>query len=316
MCGIAGVLDPTGSLSSEALQHTARAMGQALAHRGPDDHGTWVDDRVGIALAHRRLSVIDLSTEGHQPMVSASGRYVITYNGEIYNYAAVRHDLEAIGAAPVWRGHSDTEVMLAAVERWGMADALQRFNGMFAFALWDRQERVLHLARDRMGEKPLYYGVMGRRFAFGSELSAMRAAPSFRGEVDRDALALLLRYNYVPAPWSIYRDVRKLCPGARAEIRVDGAGLPAIHTFAYWSVAEAARRGIAAAGRCDEREAADLVRAELDRSVRLRMVADVPIGAFLSGGIDSTLVTATMQRLSSQRVRTFTIGFDDGEYDE
>lgn len=316
MCGIAGVLDPTGALSSEALHHMARAMGEALAHRGPDDHGTWADGRAGIALAHRRLSVIDLSAEGHQPMLSASGRYAITYNGEIYNYVAIRRELEAIGAAPAWRGHSDTEAMLAAFERWGVADALQRFNGMFAYALWDRQDRVLHLARDRMGEKPLYYCVMRGRFAFGSELAALRAVPSFRGEIDRDALALLLRYNYVPAPWSIYRDVRKLRPGERAEIRCDDEGAPNVRTCSYWSVAEVARRGIALPGPLDEREAADRVRAELDRSVCLRMVGDVPVGAFLSGGIDSTLVTATMQRLSSQRVRTFTIGFGEREYDE
>jgi asparagine synthase (glutamine-hydrolysing) len=183
------------------LDAQARRMADTIAHRGPDDSGTWADDDAGVALAHRRLSVIDLSAEGHQPMSSASGRYVIAYNGEIYNYAEVRRELEACGAAPRWRGHSDTEVALAAVERWGIDGTLQRCNGMFAFALWDRKDRVLHLARDRMGEKPLYYGSVGAAFAFGSELKALRALPGFVGEIDRDAVAFFLRFNYVPAPW-------------------------------------------------------------------------------------------------------------------
>jgi len=288
----------------------------AIAHRGPDDSGTWVDAEAGIALGHRRLSIIDLSAEGHQPMPSASGRYVIVYNGEIYNYADIRHELDGGDAPPRWRGHSDTEVMLAAFERWGIDGALERSNGMFAFALWDREMRTLHLARDRMGEKPLYYGVVAGRFAFGSELKALRALPGFSAEIDRDALALFLRHNYIPAPWSIYRGVRKLLPGARAEVRVRAGGDFDVRETRYWDVREVARRSIAAPSTDDPQAALEALDARIRRSVGLRMVSDVPIGAFLSGGVDSSMVVAAMQSLSSRPVKTFTIGFDEEAYDE
>jgi asparagine synthase (glutamine-hydrolysing) len=313
MCGIAGLLclKPIRDLDAQA-----RRMADTIAHRGPDDSGTWADDDAGIALAHRRLSVIDLSAEGHQPMSSASGRYVIAYNGEIYNYAEVRREIEACGAAPRWRGHSDTEVALAAVEQWGVDGTLRRCNGMFAFALWDRKDRVLHLARDRMGEKPLYYGSVGAAFAFGSELKALRALPGFVGEIDRDALAFFLRFNYVPAPWSIYRGIRKLLPGTRLEARVDERGTFAVREVVYFDLASIAREALHRNVAIGEAEALERLEAELERSVRLRMVSDVPIGAFLSGGIDSSLVVALMQRQSSQPVRTFTIGFADEGFDE
>jgi asparagine synthase (glutamine-hydrolysing) len=315
MCGIAGLWHPKPSLDAETLAEQARRMSDAIAHRGPDDRGSWVDADAGVALAHRRLSIIDLSAQGHQPMVSASGRYVITYNGEIYNYAEVRRELDASGAAPAWRGHSDTEVMLAAFERFGVEGALAHFNGMFAVALWDREDRVLHLARDRMGEKPLYYGMVAGTFAFASELKGLRALPRFAADVDPDALALFLRFNYVPAPWSIYRGIAKLSPGARAEIRVGADGAFIVREAKYFDVAAVARDALRAPP-IDAREALPRLRSELERAVSSRMVSDVPIGAFLSGGIDSSLVVALMQQRSSQPVRTFTIGFADARFDE
>src|SRR2546422_3184972 len=207
MCGISAFFDPSKRWSAGELESHALRMAAALRHRGPDDHGVWVDPDAGLALSHSRLAILDLSAEGHQPMFSACGRYVIVFNGEIYNFRDLQGDLEKSGH--VFRGHSDTEVMLAAISQWGLEAALKRFVGMFAFALWDRQERTLHLARDRMGEKPLYYGWSGAAFLFGSELKALRAHPLWQGEIDRDALALFLRHNYIPAPRSIYRGIFK-----------------------------------------------------------------------------------------------------------
>jgi len=313
MCGIAGFIRARTDLHTDELAERAAQMADAIAHRGPDDRGVWADANAGVALAHRRLSVIDLSSEGHQPMESATRRYLLVYNGEVYNYADVRRELEGTGAAPRWRGHSDTEAMLAAIETWGIDGALARFNGMFAFAVWDRLERTLHLARDRMGEKPLYYGSVQRTFAFGSELKAMRALPEFATEIDHDALALFLRFNCVPAPWSIYRGIRKLAPGMRAEVRANANGDFDIRHVRYWDIATVARAGMAHA---DGTDALERLRAALEQAVRLRMVADVPVGAFLSGGIDSSIVTALMQRQSTSPVRTFTIGFGNEAYDE
>src|SRR5439155_6405494 len=211
MCGIAGVVDLTRRSDADQLRKAVTRMTEPLAHRGPDDDDVWVDAEAGVGLGHRRLSIVDLSPEGRQPMKSATGRYLITYNGEVYNFRELRQDLARLGRR--FRGHSDTEVMLAAIVEWGLRSALERFNGMFALALWDRETRTLHLVRDRAGEKPLYYTRTGRVFLFGSELKALQAHPEFSGEVDRKALALFLRHSYVPAPLSIYRDVRKLPPG-------------------------------------------------------------------------------------------------------
>jgi asparagine synthase (glutamine-hydrolysing) len=313
MCGIAGFMRARADLHADVLAERATRMADAIAHRGPDDRGAWTDSSAGVALAHRRLSVIDLSGEGHQPMVSATGRYLLVYNGEVYNYADVRRELEGAGAAPRWRGHSDTEAMLAAFEKWGIDGALARFNGMFAFALWDRLERTLHFARDRMGEKPLYYGSAQETFAFGSELKALRALPDFATEIDQDALALFLRFNCVPAPWSIYRGIRKLEPGMRAEVRADGHGGFDIRLLRYWDVTAVARSGMAHA---DGTDALERLQSALEQAVRLRLVADVPVGAFLSGGIDSSIVTALMQRQCASPVHTFTIGFRNDAYDE
>ncbi|HZB84866.1 MAG TPA: asparagine synthase (glutamine-hydrolyzing) [Rubrobacteraceae bacterium] len=309
MCGIAGFLSPGGT--REEAGQTMRGMINTLVHRGPDDGGVWEDARAGIALGNRRLSIVDLSPEGHQPMHSASGRYVLAFNGEIYNFWALREELEGLGHR--FRGHSDTEVMLAAFTQWSLERALERFNGMFAFALWDREERCLHLARDRLGEKPLYYGWMGGAFLFGSELKALRAYPHFKGEISRDALTLYLRHNYIPVPYTIYEGISKLPPGT--QMSIDAAGNSSEPT-PYWSAKEAAEYGVANPFRGSEAEAADELDGLLRDSVRLRMVADVPLGAFLSGGVDSSTVVALMQAQSDRPVKTFSIGFYEDEYSE
>jgi asparagine synthase (glutamine-hydrolysing) len=312
MCGITGIFQP-GGVPSEGTAGILASMTRAIAHRGPDDAGVWIDPEAGIGLGHRRLAVIDLSPLGHQPMRSAEGRFMVTFNGEIYNHRELRTELSRAGQR--FRGHSDTEVLLAAVSAWGIRTALERFNGMFALGLWDAQDRVLYLARDRMGEKPLYYGRIGGSFVFASELKAFRHHPEFSPRIDRDSLALFLRYSCVPAPHCIYQGFRKLPPGTLLALRGDdiaGGG----SLTEYWSaraVAEAATRdpfpGSAA-------EAADRLDGLLRDAVRMRMEADVPLGAFLSGGIDSSTVVALMQAQSERPVRTFTIGFHEGAYDE
>src|SRR5690606_22298471 len=264
-----------------------------------------------------RLSIVDLSPTGHQPMTSASGRWVVAFNGEIYNHRGLRHALEANGRAPAWRGHSDTETLLAAVEGWGVVDALERSAGMFAIALWDRQERCLWLARDRLGEKPLYYGWNRGVFLFGSELKALRAFPGFDAEVDRQALALYLRHNAVPAPFSIHAGIHKLLPGHWLQLRqhdLQTGQLPA--PVAYWSASKRAQACQASPFTGSETEAANALERLLRNAVARQMVADVPLGAFLSGGIDSSLVVAMMQAQSSRPVRTFSIGFHEAGYDE
>lgn len=310
MCGLAGV----ASAGSPAdWPSVLQSMGDTLSHRGPDDHGLWFDADAGIGLVHRRLSIIDLSPAGHQPMASTSGRYVIAFNGEIYNHRALRGELEGTGT--VFRGHSDTEVLLAAIEAWGIPETLKRANGMFALALWDRRERALSLARDRMGEKPLYYGWHGNTFLFTSELKAMRAHPGFRPEVDRQALALYLQFNYVPTPFSIYAGIRKLVPGTWLTVSPNRPG-KVEGPYTYWSVDEAVGHGEGNRFSGSRREAVDALDRVLREAVALRMEADVPLGAFLSGGIDSSMVVALMQAQSTQRIRTFSIGFSDGAYNE
>jgi asparagine synthase (glutamine-hydrolysing) len=311
MCGIAGFWT-TGAHRDDANE-IARSMADRIANRGPDDRGEWSDAESGIAIAHRRLSIVDLSAAGHQPMLSSSGRWVLAYNGEIYNHLDLRYSLEAEGGAPPWRGHSDTETLLAAVEAWGVDEALKRSVGMFAFALWDRRERTLLLARDRIGEKPLYYGWQGDAFLFGSELAALRAHPAFKATVDRGALALLLRHNHVPGPYSIYAGILKLPPGTWLKL---GVGQRDVHPVAWWSLAELAERGVANPFSGSEDDAVDALERHLGNSVRGQMVADVPLGALLSGGIDSSLVVALMQANSSRPVRTYTIGFEEKDHDE
>jgi len=308
MCGIAGFIDPR-TAEPEA---TCRAMARALVHRGPDDSGYWVQRDIGLGLAHRRLSIVDLSPAGHQPMRSASGRYEIVFNGEIYNHLALRRQLEG-GGARAWRGHSDTETLLAAIEAWGVQTALRRCVGMFALAIWDRLRRRLTLARDRLGEKPLYYGRSGQAFLFGSELKALQAHPAFKGEVNRDCLALYLRYSYVPEPYSIFQGIHRLPPATTLEVDAHGR---CDQPLSYWSAAavtDGAHVGQYIGGDLQAVDALDRV---LSDAVGLQMVADVPLGAFLSGGVDSSLIVSLMQKQSSRKVRTFTIGFTEPAYDE
>jgi asparagine synthase (glutamine-hydrolysing) len=312
MCGFAGFLVTPSDFDPGGGPGTAARMCAALRHRGPDEEGLWSDSTAGIALAHRRLSILDLTAAGRQPMVSASGRFVVAYNGEIYNHGALRADLEKTGRAPAWRGHSDTESLLAAIEAWGLAGALERSAGMFALALWDRSERALYLARDRLGEKPLYYGRCGGAFLFGSQLVALAAFPGWQPRIDRDSLALYLRHNYIPAPRTIYAGFSKLRPGTFAVLR--GAQSEP-QEVVYWSAQRLAGKspGDLPATLPD---AADELERLLRASVAGQMVADVPLGAFLSGGIDSSTVTALMQAQAAAPVKTFSIGFHEGGYDE
>jgi asparagine synthase (glutamine-hydrolysing) len=288
-------------------------MGDAIAHRGPDSSGIWVDAAAEVALAHRRLAIVDLSEGGHQPMSSHDGRYVIVFNGEIYNHAEMRAALEGEGAAPQWRGTSDTEVLLECAARWGLERTLAASVGMFAFALFDQKERQLILARDRLGEKPLYYGRAGKTFLFGSELKALAQHPAWTGDVDRDAVALFMRYGNVPAPHSIYCGIGKLEAGTSLTLDL-GTGTTTIRR--YWSAVEQARRGAAEPFAGSAEQATSQGEALLKAAISDQMIADVPLGAFLSGGVDSSTVVALMQSMSPRPVRTFTIGFDVEGYNE
>lgn len=315
MCGFSGFFQRQAS--SVPLSDSVRRMTDRIHHRGPDDAGVWFDEALGLALGHRRLSVIDLSPAGHQPMLSAAGRYVIAFNGEIYNHLTLRQQLVDAGAAPVWRGHADTETLLACFEAWGVEKTLRATVGMFAIALWDRQEKVLTLARDRMGEKPLYFGWQGETFLFGSELKALKAHPDFLGEVDRDALTLLLRHNCIPAPLSIYQGISKLMPGHFLRLSLANSDAPRrTSSQPYWRLNDAVEQGIQHPFAGSEAEAIALLERQLSASIADQMLADVPLGAFLSGGVDSSTIVALMQAQSQRPVRTFTIGFDESGYDE
>jgi asparagine synthase (glutamine-hydrolysing) len=315
MCGIAGIVDASGQVSRDALAGAVLAMSASLRHRGPDADGIWLDPEAGVALGHRRLSILDLSEHGAQPMASHDGRYAIVFNGEIYNFQSIRAALAERGS--VFRGTSDTEVMLEAFAVDGVARSLEKLNGMFAFALWDRRDRVLWLGRDRLGEKPLYHGwSSGGAFLFASELRALVAHPAFDREVDRDALALLLRHCYVPGPHTIFRGVKKLPPGHLLRLSRGASGGLETSIEPYWRLDDVAREGLARPFRGSESEAVSALDELLGDAVRMRMVADVPLGAFLSGGIDSTAIVALMQASSTRKVKTFSIGFDDPAYDE
>lgn len=315
MCGLAGAW--TGhAMGGDALSAVGLRMAGQIARRGPDDHGQWCDPDAGLVLAHRRLSVVDLSPAGHQPMLSACGRYVLAYNGEIYNHLELRAELEASGQAPPWRGHADTETLLACIAAWGIERALVASAGMFAFALWDRQARCLVLARDRMGEKPLYYGWQGGSLLFGSELKALMAHPDFEGIIDRGALTLLLRHNCVPAPYSIYTGIRKLLPGTLVRIHASGQPPDTVVPEPYWRLNDVAEAGQRTPFEGSDADAEASLAQTLSASVSSQMLADVPLGAFLSGGIDSSVVVSLMQANSPRPVRTFTIGMGDGPYNE
>jgi asparagine synthase (glutamine-hydrolysing) len=302
-------------------------MTDTLRHRGPDDAGVWIDEASGMALGFRRLAILELSEAGHQPMVSHDGQHVLVFNGEIYNHAELKTQLEQETGSKAWVGHSDTEILLECCAAWGVRRTVEQAVGMFAFAVWDRGDRRLYLARDRFGEKPLYYGWVHGAFVFGSELKALRCCPGFDNEIDRDVLALYLRYSAVPGPYSIYRDIYKLQPGCILSIPASAAGVaPAGPLFApgryggvtierYWDLADVVARGLAAPIE-DEHEATESLEVVLKEAVRLQSIADVPLGAFLSGGIDSSTIVALMQVQSRRRVRTFTIGFDEPGFDE
>jgi asparagine synthase (glutamine-hydrolysing) len=325
MCGFAGFVQLAPQLDLGAYTRIAAAMGEQVAHRGPDDSGIWIDAELGVGIAHRRLSIIDLSPTGSQPMISRDGRYVIAYNGEVYNYKDLRAEIEACEGSTSWRGTSDTEVLLAAVLRWGVLGAVQRCVGMFAFALWDRRERTLHLVRDRLGEKPLYYGMIPGWLVFASELKALENHPEWLGIVDPGAVALYLRHSYVPAPYCIYRGLSKLGSGSILSVSLERlrrhGGIQSKEDDKpperrYWSLHGAVANGHSDPFVGDDREAIGALNMILRRSVAQQMVADVPLGAFLSGGVDSSAIVALMQAVSSRPVKTYTIGFREADYDE
>jgi asparagine synthase (glutamine-hydrolysing) len=313
MCGIAGFLFSSRAVPGEPGQ-ILRGMTSALVARGPDDEGQWIDLSAGAALGHRRLSVVDLSPAGHQPMISRSGRYVLVFNGEIYNHQEIRDELEQSAAGEAWRGSSDTESLLAAIEAWGVRDALRRCVGMFAFALWDRADRSLVLARDRLGEKPLYYGQWDGMFIFASELKAFQAIPGFAPSIDRDALWHYFCQKAVPAPLSIYEDIKKLEPGQILTLRAEGGvSLDKAKLESYWALRDALTAEPFSGS--PEDAVVELKRLML-QSIRSQMVADVPVGAFLSGGIDSSTVVALMQSVSDRKVQTYSIGFEEADFNE
>tara|TARA_Y200000002_G_scaffold131739_1_gene108569 strand:+ start:54962 stop:56950 length:1989 start_codon:yes stop_codon:yes gene_type:complete len=322
MCGLTGLL--LSSPSDYITKHVSE-MTSLLVHRGPNSEGIWTNGN--IALGHRRLAIVDLSSNGAQPMSSHCGRYVLAYNGEIYNHLELRYELEKDGAAPKWLGHSDTETLLAAIANWGINKALRRSNGMFAFALWDKSKKTLSLARDRIGEKPLYWGWAGNDLIFGSELKALRAHPNFPSSICREALKQYLKFMYVPAPRSIHPNIFKLEPGTILNVKVSpptsppkkpiraGESYGNISIDRYWDLAkelrEAERQSVS-----DENEAIQMIEQVISKAVNRQMISDVPLGAFLSGGVDSSTIVALMQKHSSRPVQTFTIGFNEANYDE
>ena len=298
MCGIAGFI--TAPASAIELKTITKKMVDMIVHRGPDDNGIWVDENCQIALGHQRLSILDLSSAGHQPMHSACDRFVMVFNGEIYNHLAIRSKLQATNQESLdWRGHSDTETLLAAIVEWGIEKTLKECVGMFAVVLWDKEENVLTLFRDRMGEKPLYYGWQGNTFMFASELKALKVHPDFNGEIDRQSLSLLLSFNYIPAPNSIYKGISKLPSGTFLQIPINNYQLP-VNATPYWSLGEVAKKGQSQLFSGSDNQALSLLENCLGDAVEGQQLADVPLGAFLSGGIDSSLVVSMMQSRSTQ----------------
>ena len=317
MCGINGFY----SRSSSTFNNVIVKMNSAVSHRGPDTNGAWVDIDSGIVLGHQRLSIIDLSSAGNQPMHSSSGRYILTYNGEIYNHLEVRRELERCNSNIRWKGNSDTETLLEAVDFWGIETSLQKIDGMFAFGLWDKKIRRLILARDRIGEKPLYFGWQGKGdnkvFLFGSELKALKVHPEFNGEINRDVISLQLQHNYIPAPYSIYKDIHKLLPGHYLQLNEDDLKknlLPL--SKSYWSLTEHAINGNRKQLTLCEDDILKNLEGYLLSSVKKQMISDVPLGAFLSGGIDSSTIVAMMQSQSNKPIKTFTIGYSEDNFSE
>lgn len=327
MCGLSGIVRCGETIGDAQLFDAITGMNEALHHRGPDDFGTWMDREDNIALGHRRLAIIDLSEKGKQPMESACSRYVIVYNGELYNFKSMRKDLEGEGV--IIEGSSDTAVLLAAIVHWGLRSAIEKSHGMFSFALWDRVNKILSLVRDRLGEKPLYYGYSGKSFLFGSELKALASHPEWDGELDRNVLTLQLRHGYIPGPYSIYKGIYKLPPACILSVHLDhirkqreirpNVKKTVCHEpgpVGYWSAREVAEAGVSDRMSCSDTEIRDELDSLLSATVRNQMISDVPLGAFLSGGVDSSLVVALMQAQSSHPVKTFTIGFHEERFNE
>ena len=318
MCGLVGALS-LGSVSDDYLLHSTRRMMQALVHRGPDDTGVWLDSSAALALGHARLAVQDLSEAGRQPMKSLDSRYVVVFNGEIYNHLEIRQELSSTGLVKgPWKGQSDTETLLAAIQAWGLESSLRRFRGMFAIALWDSSRHILHLARDRFGEKPLYWGLAGagsnRAFLFGSELSALRCWPGFNNDIQRSSLAQFLRFGALAAPQSIYSGIQQLQPGHLVSIQLPlNAEIPSSRP--WWCFRSMVEDSLAEPIN-DLRFGLEVLENVLNDAVQQQRLADVPLGSFLSGGIDSSLITALLQTQSSRPVRTFTIGFEEAGFNE
>jgi len=309
MCGIVGFYE----IGHAELELTCKKMVGTLHHRGPDYSSVWVNNEFGVALGHSRLSIIDLSPAGHQPMKSKCGRYIMVFNGEIYNHLNMRKKIESSGFINQWQGHSDTETLVTAISLWGIEKALQNCVGMFALALWDNKNKALILARDRMGEKPIYYGWQGNAFIFGSELKALKIHPAFNNSINRDALCLLLRHNTIPSPYSVYQGISKLSPGCILTLTQESKE-PKIES--YWSMKSVVESGLANPFEGDEQQALSELERVLSKSVSNQMMSDVPLGAFLSGGIDSSTIVALMQSQSSNKIKTFSIGFNERGYDE
>ena len=313
MCGFSGYFtNKRFSLDESAL---LEEMGRSIVNRGPDAGGCWFDSSAGVGLSHRRLAIVDLSTAGHQPMRSSSGRFVIAFNGEIYNHVQLRKLLEGSGSSLTWNGHSDTETLLECFEQLGIEKTLQATVGMFAIALWDSQKHELILARDRLGEKPLYWGWQNDVLLFGSELKALKVHPAFSADIDRDALALYLRHNYVPAPYSIYEGIEKLMPGSYVSISL-GQKRESVEVIPFWSFNQVVEAGQDAPLGGDPKGVIDALESQITESLSMQMLADVPLGAFLSGGVDSSLIVGLMQKQSTRPIKTFTIGFNEAGFNE
>ncbi len=315
MCGIAGVIlnEKEGTHDLELI---AQKMINEIKHRGPDDLGSWVDLQKRVGISHCRLSIVDLSSAGHQPMHSQCKRYILSFNGEIYNHLEIRQSLEKfLGNQLEWKGHSDTETLLKAIEVYGIETALQQIVGMFAFALWDKTLGSLTLARDRFGEKPLYYGFSNKNFVFASELKAIKAFPDFENLISRDAVVEFLKFNYIPAPLSIYENIFKLKPGHYLTFGIENLGENELVSQQYWSLEQTIQNSMNAS-EISEGEALNALDQTFTQAVTQQMQSDVPLGAFLSGGVDSSLIAATMQKNSMSKIKTFTIGFEDAQYDE
>jgi asparagine synthase (glutamine-hydrolysing) len=316
MCGIAGFYNNDSKYSNEILS-IARRMGDAISHRGPDNFDFWTDNSSPLTLLHRRLAILDLSEAGNQPMHSPSNRYVISYNGEIYNHLDIRREIDKDFSDVKWLSQSDTETIIIAIEVWGIKKSLQAISGMFAIAIWDKKLKTLHLARDRVGEKPLYYGWQNNVFLFASELKAIKAHPSFEGKIDRNSINMLMQYGYIPAPYSVYKKIFKLEPGKLLSFNFQLQGKDGFESIEdYWSFQEVAK-----SARCNQfqggfKEAKIKLNELLIQSISSQMISDVPIGAFLSGGIDSSLIVSLMQACSDKPINTFTIGFSEDKYNE